>query len=72
MSLIFVLALTGAAFLAIPMILAAGVIPVIFPVSILLLPVLIIVIVYGLAWSAYLVVAHSDRARCGMIGRRRL
>ena len=68
MSLIFVLALTGAAFLAIPMILAAGVIPVIFPVSILLLPVLIIVIVYGLAWSAYLVVAQSDRPPYAMIG----
>ena len=45
MSLIFVLALTGAAFLAIPMILAAGVIPVILTVSILLLPVLNIVYV---------------------------
>ena len=68
LSLIFVLVLTGAALLAIPMTLVAGVIPVIFPVSILLLPVLIIFIIYGIAWSAYLVLAQSDRPPYAMIG----
>lgn len=67
-SLIFVLVLTGAALLAIPMILAVGVIPVILPVSILLLPVLILVIIYGVAWSAYLALAQSDRPPYAMIG----
>lgn len=68
LSLILVLVLTGTASLAIPMLLAAGMIPVILPVSILLLPVIVIVIIYGVSWSAYLALAQSDRPPYAMIG----